>query len=694
MAGAFILLSRILRLKPGTYPMFGKEHLVLWFYWRLFDRWVGEFSAGGMLGASLLSATDGSRWTNTIYRWLGATIGENTVIDIHTGLGYLLFPHLVTIGRGCSLNKAVKVRTFEFRDGRIEVRPVVIGDNVHLGAMAVVMPGAKIADGTVIGPRSVVPFGGEVSGHVVGNPLEQQIENLSYTGAEVDPLVARWPKKDAATTTTTGNQVLQERLLSEEQQPKEEVVFTNRTMDAAMFLGLFGATVLSSCSLIPALAVAFWLYSVFGLVGTILSLPVCSLVSDMMLLLLVLIAKPLLIGKQLKPQALPMNTWAYYRFWLFNQFFRSAQVVTLTLNKSPVCLAWLNAMGIRIGRETVYWVALGATFLPDLTEMGKYGFLGGLAMLGTSVVNNGNVVLNKVKCGDDFVIAQQGLVPPGCTMAGGSVIGAGAYPHAKKELPEGSVWFGTPAMKLSVPPYNAAHPSPWMLTLHFCFVILQVTILKLFDTQVPAFINCLVVKLLFSDIRLLFYPICLASIWITPVIVVALFVLAWKWVVCGTFKPGEHDMYSVWCFKRDLSVALRRWPETQIVSLFKGTPWIAYWYRALGAKVGNHVYMETLTMEETDLHQVEDGAVLLDGSGLDSHTVEGRTWKIDDIKLGKGAVVEANAIVLKGATLNDGTHIGALSTTMANEEVMSGHYIGAPLVPEDQVKLALGNTCA
>merc|ERR1719428_6064 len=211
MAGAFILLSRILRLKPGTYPMFGKEHLVLWFYWRLFDRCVGEFSAGGMIGASLLSATDGSKWTNAIYRLLGAKIGENTVIDIHTGLGYLLFPRLVTIGQGCSLNKGVKIRTFEFRDGKIEVRPVVIGDNVHLGAMTMVMPGAKIADGTVIGPRSVVPFGQAASGNLVGNPLEQQIENLSYTGAEVDPLAARWPKKkdDAATTTTTtttGNQ--------------------------------------------------------------------------------------------------------------------------------------------------------------------------------------------------------------------------------------------------------------------------------------------------------------------------------------------------------------------------------------------------------------------------------------------------------------------------------------------------------
>lgn len=248
-------------------------------------------------------------------------------------------------------------------------------------------------------------------------------------------------------------------------------------------------------------------------------------------------------------------------------------------------------------------------------------------------------------------------------------------------------------MKLNVPPFGATHPSRLMLCIHFLFVILQTTILKLFDTQVPAFMNLMVVRLLYSDVRLGYYPFCLASIWLTPVLAVALIVIGWKWLVCGTFKPGEHDMYSLWCFRRDLTVSLRRWPESQIVSIFKGTPWIAYWYRALGAKVGKHVYMETLTMEEADLHDVQDGAVLLDGSGLDSHTVEGRSWKVDHIRVGRGAVVEANAMVLKGASLADGTHIGALSTVMANEEVMRGHFIGAPLVAEAQVKLCRGN-CA
>lgn len=671
MAGSFILITclPLMRLKPGTYPMYGKEHLILWFYWRLFDRCVGEFSAGGMLGASLLSATDGSVWTNRIYRMLGASIGANTVIDVHTGLGYLLFPHLVTIGKGCSLNKGAKVRTFEFRDGTIIVQPVRIGDDVHLGAMAVVMPGAEVSNGAVIAPRTVVPMGASVGGTVVGNP-PQQMDELPYTGAEADPLAVSWPGPSS-------NKVgLAEPLLRG--CPDEEVVFNSKAMDVAMFVGLFATTVLSSCSLIPALAAAFWLYDKLGLVGAILSLPVCSVISDLVLLVLVLMAKPMLVGT-LKPGNVAMNTWAYFRFWLFSQLFRSAQVVTMTLNKSPICLAWLNAMGVMIGRETVYWVAQSATFLPDLTYMGRYGFLGGVAMLGTSVVHNGRVVFNKIHCGDNFVIAQQGYVPPGCRLGDGAVLGAGAYPHGQKELPEGSVWFGTPAMQLSVPPYSSTHPSFWMLMLHGCFVVLQTTLMKLCDTQVPAYINLNVVRLLHSDISLFWYPFILPSIWLSAVLIVAAIVIVWKWAVCGTFRPCEHDMYSVWCFKRDLTVSLRRWPESQIVSMLKGTPWVLCWYRWLGAKVGKDVYMETLTMEETDLHDIGDGAVILDGSGLDSHTVEGRTWKIDDIKVGQGAIIETNAIVLKGATLAAGAQVGALSTVMANEEVPAGLWLGAPI---------------
>lgn len=685
MAASFIIISRIpaMRLKPGTYALYGKEHLILWFYWRLFDRCVGEFSAGGMLGASLLSATDGSVWTNRIYRMLGAIIGPNTVIDIHTGLGYLLFPHLVTIGKGCSFNKGAKVRTFEFRDGSIIVKPVVIGDNVHVGAMAVIMPGAEVANGTVIAPRSVVPMCSAVRGNVVGNPPQFNIKEAPYSTAEADPLQASWPHP-------AGRQVgLGEPLLRS--CPAEEVVFTSKAMDIAMFVGLFATTVVSSASLIPALAAAFWLYSVLGLLGAILSLPICSLISDMMLLFLVLLAKPLLVGT-LKPGNIPINSWRYFRFWLFNQLFRSAQVVTMTLNKSPICLAWLKAMGVEIGRETVYWVAQSATFLPDLTHMGRFGFLGGVAMLGTSVIHNGRVVLNRIRCGDAFVIAQQGYVPPGCNMADGAVLGAGTYPHGQKELPEGSVWFGSPAMRLNVPPYSSTHPSFWMLMLHTCFVVLQTTLMKLCDTQVPAYINVNVVRLLNSEISLWFYPFVLSSIWLSAVLMIAVLVIIWKWVVCGKFRPCEHDMYSVWCFKRDLTVSLRRWPECQIVSVFKGTPWISIWYRLLGAKVGKHVYMETLTMEEVDLHTIGDGAIILDGAGLDSHTVEGRTWKIDDIKVGRGVIVETNAIILKGATLADGAQIGALSTVMANEEVPSGHWLGAPIATDTSSpsKTALG----
>eukprot|EP00746_Dinoflagellata_sp_MGD_P003341 gnl/MRDRNA2_/MRDRNA2_106500_c0_seq1.p1 gnl/MRDRNA2_/MRDRNA2_106500_c0~~gnl/MRDRNA2_/MRDRNA2_106500_c0_seq1.p1 ORF type:complete len:786 (-),score=101.26 gnl/MRDRNA2_/MRDRNA2_106500_c0_seq1:290-2560(-) len=672
VAGVFILVSRlpVMQLIPGSYPMYGKEHLVLWFYLRLFDKCMGEFSAGGMMGASLLSSTDGSRWTNAIYTWLGAKIGADTVIDIHTGSGYLLFPSLVTIGRGCSLNKGVKIRTFEFKNGKIEVNPVVIGDNVHLGAMATVMPGATIDEGTVVGPRSVVPCGKQVDGNVVGSPLQHD-GVAAYAGAEANPLAAAWPLSPGC---SSDNEMLTNH-------PQNETVFASRVMDALMFLGLFCAPLMNFISMIPALAAAFWLYSVLGLLGTILSLPVCTIISDLMTLLSVLIAKPLLVGK-LQPGKMPMNTWKYFRYWLFMQLFRSAQVVTLSWCKSPVQWAWMNAMGVKIGLATKCWVAHTATFLPDLTDIGRNGFVGGMAMLGTSVVHNGNVVFNKVKCGDNFMIGQQGYVPPGCTVQDGSVLGAGACPHALKELSRGSVWFGNPAISLNVPTYHAAPPSKALLSVHFCFMILKTVLMKLFDTQVPAFESYWALQLLLSDIHVALYPLCLAAIWFIPVLTVSVFVLCWKWITCGTFRPGEHDMYSIWCCKRDLIVSLRVWPEGQLISLLKGTPWICYWYRALGARVGQHVYMETLTMEETDVNEVQDGAVLMDGSGLDSHTVEGAIWKTDHIKVGRGAVVECNAMVLKGATLSDGAHIGASSTVMANEVVLRGHFIGAPLVAD------------
>ena len=85
-------------------------------------------------------------------------IGPFTVIDAEGGLN---------IGDNCSISAGAHIYTHEMNQHQhsssdISRKSVRIGDNVYIGANAVVMMGCQIADGATIGAGSVVTKNTEI----------------------------------------------------------------------------------------------------------------------------------------------------------------------------------------------------------------------------------------------------------------------------------------------------------------------------------------------------------------------------------------------------------------------------------------------------------------------------------------------------------------------------------------------------
>lgn len=85
----------------------------------------------------------------------GCWIGAFTVIDGSGGL---------TIGNHCDISAGAQIythstvrRALNSGDAAVERAPTTIGDNVHVGANAVVLMGCTIGDGAVIAAGAVVP---------------------------------------------------------------------------------------------------------------------------------------------------------------------------------------------------------------------------------------------------------------------------------------------------------------------------------------------------------------------------------------------------------------------------------------------------------------------------------------------------------------------------------------------------------
>lgn len=86
-----------------------------------------------------------------VYLALGAKLGRNTY-----SAGVLLDPPLTFIGSNTIIGHDAVIFAHVIEGDRLELKPVRIGDNVTIGATAVVMAGVTIGDGAIVSAGAVV----------------------------------------------------------------------------------------------------------------------------------------------------------------------------------------------------------------------------------------------------------------------------------------------------------------------------------------------------------------------------------------------------------------------------------------------------------------------------------------------------------------------------------------------------------
>lgn len=83
----------------------------------------------------------------------GAKIGKNTIV----GNGRLFNPERTIIGDNCFFGYDAILSGHVYEGTRLYLKTVKLGNNVTVGANAVILPGADIGDNVIIGANTVVP---------------------------------------------------------------------------------------------------------------------------------------------------------------------------------------------------------------------------------------------------------------------------------------------------------------------------------------------------------------------------------------------------------------------------------------------------------------------------------------------------------------------------------------------------------
>ena len=121
-----------------------------------------------------------------IYLALGARLGSNTY-----SAGVILDPPLTRIGADCIIGHDAVLFSHAIEGTRFSLSSIVIGDNVTIGATAVIMAGVTIGDGALVSAGAVVTKdtrigSGEVWGGVPARLLRRS--NDSRSGGETATL--------------------------------------------------------------------------------------------------------------------------------------------------------------------------------------------------------------------------------------------------------------------------------------------------------------------------------------------------------------------------------------------------------------------------------------------------------------------------------------------------------------------------
>lgn len=99
-------------------------------------------------------------------------IGVNALISSHVTIGndVMMGPDCIILTANHSMERnGIPMRL----QGHESFRPVVIGNDVWIGARVIILPGVKIGDGAVIGAGSVVTKDVEPYSVVAGNPAKR-----------------------------------------------------------------------------------------------------------------------------------------------------------------------------------------------------------------------------------------------------------------------------------------------------------------------------------------------------------------------------------------------------------------------------------------------------------------------------------------------------------------------------------------
>ncbi len=164
----------------------------------------------------------------------------------------------------------------------------------------------------------------------------------------------------------------------------------------------------------------------------------------------------------------------------------------------------------------------------------------------------------------------------------------------------------------------------------------------------------------------------------TPAVLLLSIVL--KWLLLGRIRPGKYPLWGWFYFRFWFVRAVVR---AAPVPYLAGTPFLALYYRLMGAKIGKDVYIGGAGLATFDVLSIGDDSSIGIDTTLDGACVEGGMLKISPITIGRDCWVGNRCSMgIASAVMEDHSGLDDLSMLPDGARVPTGElWRGSPARP-------------
>jgi non-ribosomal peptide synthetase-like protein len=638
------------RYQPGRHPYLGSYYLRSWIVQQCARAIPWELVEGTVL-------------KNAFLRALGARIGRG--VHIHRGVDLRAGGwDLLEIGDGAAIGRDASLGLVEHEDQELVLGPVTIGAAGTIDTRARMAPHSTMEAGAVLASLSMLPSYATIPAGEMWHGVPASSAAASAAAAAFQAAAPPAPRAGQRPWPAAlhGAALLFARSLVAQLSWLPMIVLAlvfDRLWSSGWLEALYAPSSFAPAPILIALGIT--------LAGFSLALPMEALTVR-------------LLGA-VQPGTYPLYGWTSLSIFVKE---RMVEAAGNSLSGTLLWPRWLRLAGMRVGRNCE--ISTIMEVIPELVEIGDECFFADGIYAGRPWLHRGTLTCGRTVIEKNTFLGNHVVIPSGSELPSDILIGISTVADASR-IRTGTSWFGNPIFELPRREVVASdrrltHDPEWYRYVTRLFW----EYLRLAIPVVPALLGILWFKALphWQTVQppVRFFLLTLPGFTVAAGAFLVALVLFAKWLLLGRVRAGQHPLWSCWCSRWDfLYVVWAAYVRGSLTS-FEGTPFMAWWLRAMGARIGRRVVLGTSFAQVVDPDMLEIGDDATVSCLLQLHSFEDRVLKIAPARIGARSTVGNGAVLLYGANVGDGARVEDGSVVMKNETLLPDqYYVGCPTRP-------------